>query len=217
MLSLAESEICQAGSPQAGSSQSSSEESTPSQAESALSQAGIPQASLADITLFMAESGISQVSQTSQEDNTLSPTESELSQASSPSLPEEDTLNAESSSPPQAVRCSARLRARQAGTFPREVSKVSQGDSTVPQRALPLDNASQEARSSPCRHSIPQHSSPLEEPNPKWVINLSSKPSDLMKSTAVGEILSSMNQQFCSRENQLLQMLQQNEKSTQIS
>ena len=41
-------------------------------------------------------------------------------------------------------------------------------------------------------------------------------PSDLMKSTAVDESLSSMNQQFCSRENQLLQMLQQNEKSTQI-
>ena len=37
-----------------------------------------------------------------------------------------------------------------------------------------------------------------------------------MKSTTVDESLSSMNQQFCSRENQLLQMLQQNEKSTQI-
>ena len=37
-----------------------------------------------------------------------------------------------------------------------------------------------------------------------------------MKSIAVDESLSSMNQQFCSRENQLLQMLQQNEKSTQI-
>ena len=37
-----------------------------------------------------------------------------------------------------------------------------------------------------------------------------------MKSTAVDESLSSMNQQFCSRENQLLQMLQQNEKSTQV-
>ena len=36
-----------------------------------------------------------------------------------------------------------------------------------------------------------------------------------MKSTAVEESLSSMNQQFYSRENQLLQMLQQNEKSTQ--
>ena len=45
---------------------------------------------------------------------------------------------------------------------------------------------------------------------------LSAIPSDLMTSTAVDESLSSMNQQFCSRENQLLQMLQQNEKSTQI-
>ena len=45
---------------------------------------------------------------------------------------------------------------------------------------------------------------------------LSAIPSELMKSTAVDESLSSMKQQFCSRENQLLQMLQQNEKSTQI-
>ena len=34
---------------------------------------------------------------------------------------------------------------------------------------------------------------------------LSGIPSDLMKSTVVDESLSSMNQQFCSRENQLLQ------------
>ena len=45
---------------------------------------------------------------------------------------------------------------------------------------------------------------------------LSAIPSDLMKSTVVDESLSSMNQQFCSRENQLLQLLQQNEKSTSI-
>ena len=38
-----------------------------------------------------------------------------------------------------------------------------------------------------------------------------------MKSTAVDESLSSINQQFCSRENQLLQMLQQNEKSAQMN
>ena len=36
---------------------------------------------------------------------------------------------------------------------------------------------------------------------------VSAIPSDLMKSTAVDESLSSMNQQFCSRENQLLQIL----------
>ena len=59
---------------------------------------------------------------------------------------------------------------------PREVSKVSQGDSTVPQGVFPRDNASQEAGSSPSRHNTPQGSSPSEEPNPKWVINLSSKP-----------------------------------------
>ena len=35
---------------------------------------------------------------------------------------------------------------------------------------------------------------------------LSAIPSDLMKSTVVDESLSSMNQQFCSRENQLLQL-----------
>ena len=46
---------------------------------------------------------------------------------------------------------------------------------------------------------------------------LSAIPSDLMKSIAIDESLSSMNQQFCSRENQLLQMLQQIEKSTQIT
>ena len=37
-----------------------------------------------------------------------------------------------------------------------------------------------------------------------------------MKSTVVDESLSSMNLQFCSRENQLLQLLQQNEKPTSI-
>ena len=123
-------------------------------AESEISQAGSSQAFPEDNTLSLAESalsraGNSQVSQASQEDNTLSPTESELSKASSPSSPEEGTLQVESSSPPQAVRHFARLRARQAGTMPREVSKVSHGDSTVPQRVLPQDNVSQEARSSP--------------------------------------------------------------------
>ena len=143
-----------------------------------LSQAGSSQASLAANTLSPAESEISQAgnSQASPEDNILSPTESELSQASSPSPPEEGTLQAESSTPPQAVRCLARLRARQSGTLPRQVSKVSQGDSAVPQGVLSQDNASQEAGSSPSRHNTPQGSSPLEEPNQKWVINLSSKP-----------------------------------------
>ena len=53
---------------------------------------------------------------------------------------------------------------------------VSQPDSSVPQGVSPQDNASEEARSFPNRHSTLQGSSPLEEPSPKWVINLSSKP-----------------------------------------
>ena len=53
---------------------------------------------------------------------------------------------------------------------------VSQPDSTVPQATSPQGSASQEARSFPNRHNTLQGSSPLEEPNPKWVINLSSKP-----------------------------------------
>ena len=162
---------------QAGSSQASLEDSTLSPAESALSQAASSQASQVDSTLS-SESEISQAgsSQASPEDNTLSPAESELSQASSPSSPEDGTLQTESSTPPQAVRCSARLRARQAGTPPREDGKVSQWDSAVPQSAVPQDNASQEAGSSPSRHNTLQGSSPSEEPNPKWVINLCSKP-----------------------------------------
>ena len=55
-------------------------------------------------------------------------------------------------------------------------SKVSQPDNAVPQAASPLASASQKARSFPNRHNTPQSSSPLEEPDPKWVINLSSKP-----------------------------------------
>ena len=56
-------------------------------------------------------------------------------------------------------------------------SAVSQSDSKVPQAASSQASASQEARSSPPnRPNIPQGSSPLEESNPNWVINLSSKP-----------------------------------------
>ena len=53
---------------------------------------------------------------------------------------------------------------------------VSQQDSTVPQGVFPKDNASQEAWSFPSRHNTLKGSCPMEEPNPKWVINLSSKP-----------------------------------------
>ena len=113
---------------QAGSSQASPVDTTLSLAESDISQAGSSQASPEDSTLSPAESEISQAgsSQASLEDNTLSLAESELSQASSPSTPEDGTLQAESSTPPQAVRCLARLRARQAGNSSREVSEVSQ-------------------------------------------------------------------------------------------
>ena len=102
--------------------------STLSPAESVLSKAGSSQASLVDSTLSPADSALSQAgsSQASLEDNTLSPAESELSQGSSPSSPEDDTLQAESLTPPHTLRCSARLRARQAGNPSREVSEVSQ-------------------------------------------------------------------------------------------
>ena len=141
-LSLAESEISQAGSSQAGSSQSSLEDSTLSLAESVVSQQAVPKLPW-QIALFQQQrvrfprQVTPRLPKASQEDNTLSPTESKLSQASSPSSQEEGTLQVEGSSPLQAVRCSARLRARQAGTLPREVSEVSQGDSAVPQRVLP--------------------------------------------------------------------------------
>ena len=58
----------------------------------------------------------------------------------------------------------------------REVGKVSQGDNTVPQGVFPEENASQEGGSSPSRYNTLHGSSLSEEPNPKWVINLSSKP-----------------------------------------
>ena len=53
---------------------------------------------------------------------------------------------------------------------------VSQPDNAVPQMASPQASASQEAGSFPNKHITPLGSSSLEEPNPKWVINLSSKP-----------------------------------------
>ena len=85
----------------------------------AVPRQAVPRHTPVDSTLSPVESEISQAgsSQASLEDNTLSLAESELSQASSPSSLEDGTLQAESSTPPQAVRCSARLRARQAGTL----------------------------------------------------------------------------------------------------
>ena len=193
------SAISQAGNPQtlqAGTSLASPADSTLSQAESAISQAGSTkssQASLADSTLSPAENEISQAgsSQASPVDNNLSLAESEISKAGSSQFSPVDSTppQAESVVLPQAVRCSAKLRAsqasnsqaanslRQAGITPRVDSTVSQLDSDVPQVASSQAGASQEARSSPPnRHNTPQGSSPLEEPNPKWVSNLSSKP-----------------------------------------
>ena len=150
-LSLARSVLFQAGSSQAspvdstqslassalsqaGSSQASPADSTP--ANSALFQAGSSQASPADSTpassalswAGSSQAGSSQAgnSHASPEENTLSPAESELSQGSFPSSLEDSTLQATRSIPPQAVRCLARLRARQAGNSSREVSEVSQ-------------------------------------------------------------------------------------------
>ena len=191
---------------QTGNAQPSLVDSTPSQAESVVSHSGNSPVSLADSTLTQAESSISQAgnthssqagsSQASPGDGTLSQAESEISQAgSSQASPEDSTLpQAKSAVLPQVVRCSARLRAskdsnnsqsgntpnnssRQAGNTLSVDSVISQPDSNVPQMASSQAGASQEARSSPPnRHNSPQGSSPLEEPNPKWVINLSSKP-----------------------------------------
>ena len=123
-------------------------------------------------------------SQASPGDNTLS--QSEIPQAgNSQSSPEDSTPpQAESAVLPQALRPSrvgnnsqAGNPPRQVGNIPRVDSTVSQLDSDIPQAASSQTGTSQEARSSPPnRHNTPQGSSPLEEPNPKWVINFSSKP-----------------------------------------
>ena len=103
---------------------------------------------------------------------TLSQAESAISQAGIPQAT-------------PVVRHSARLRASQsssnnsqAGNTPRTDSAISQPDSRASQEASPKANASQEARASPLpnRQNNPKGSSSIEEPHPKWVINVSSKP-----------------------------------------
>ena len=168
-ISPADSELSQASSsqsfledstlPQAGSSQASLVDSTISPAESELFQASSSQSSLEDSALPQSNFSQAGSSQASPVDSTLSLAESELSQASSPSCLEDSTLLAESTAPPQAVRCLARLRARQAGTplgrsvqslsgtvlfpkgyFPRTMLPKKQGLSpigTAPCRVLP--------------------------------------------------------------------------------
>ena len=181
------------------SSQASLGDSSLSPAESELSQAGSSQASPEECTLSLAESEFSQANspQASPADSTLSPAESEVSQQAVPRLPQKIALfhwqrvSSPRQVPPLPWRTALfRQRVlflpRQSGAWqglglgrqvpPREVSMVSQWDSTVPQRIFPQDNASQEAGSFPSRHNTLQGSSTSEEPNPKWVNNLSSKP-----------------------------------------
>ena len=175
-LSPAESELSQAGS----SPPCIEDRALP---QSDFSQAGSSQASLGDSTLSLAESELSQAgsSQPSLEDSALS--QSDISQAgSSKSSLEDSTLQAESAVLPQAVRHLARLRAshssRQAGTTPREDSSISLSvrqhgspGGISPGQCFPGSKGFPQNR-----HITPLGSSPLEEPNPKWVINLSSKP-----------------------------------------
>ena len=181
--SLEDSTLSQSNFSQAGSSQASPADSTLSPAESELYLAGNSQSSPDDSALPQSDISQAGSSQASPADSTLSLAESELYQASSS---QDSTLQVESTVLPQAVKHSARLRAsqaRQAGSFPSQAgttprvdTMVSQPDSTVPLVAFPQAIASQEARAFPNRHNTPQGSSPLEEPDPKWVINLSSKP-----------------------------------------
>ena len=191
-FSLGESTLPQSDISQAGTPQASPVDSTLSLAESELSQASSSQSSPEDSALQVESAVLPQAGsfQASPVDSTLSPAESELSQTSSlQSSLEDSTLQTGNAVLPQAVRHSARLRAsqarhisqagnssRQAGSTPRVDSTVSQQDSTVPQAASPQARASKEARSFPNRHNTLHGSSPLEQPSPKWVINLSSKP-----------------------------------------
>ena len=162
--------------------QASPADSSLPQVESADSQATVRQTSLVDSPLPQAGSTISQASQA---DSTLSLAESEVSQAGKPKVT-------------PAVRHSARLRAlhasqnnsqtgnSQAGNSPLADSAISQLDRKASQvgsfqasvSQMTSRASSQEARPSPQpnRHNSLQGSSPSEEPNPKWIINLSSKP-----------------------------------------
>ena len=161
-----------------------------SQAENAISQAGNSQACPADCVLSQSESSVSQAG------NPLaSPMDSALSQAES-AVPQAGNPQAA-----PAVRCSARLRASQASQNNKagrqsgssQAGSTLLGDSAISQpdsEASQLDGSQagvsqvtssaspQEARPSSLanRHKNPQGSSPREEPNSKWVINLSSIP-----------------------------------------
>ena len=138
-----------------------------------------------------------------QADNALSQAESTVSQAFlvDSALPQAESAVSQAGNPQAAptVRCSARLRAShasqksfsqagssQAGNTPLADSAISQLDSGASQTgssqagASPVSSSASplETRPSPLpnRPNSPEGSSSKEEPNPKWVINLSSKP-----------------------------------------
>ena len=153
-------------SPQVTVRQASQADSALSQAESSVSQAGNPPSSLAD--------------------NTLSQAESEVSQAGNPQAAPAVRCSARASQASQNNKAGRQSGSSQAGSTPLGDSTISQPDSKASQPGASQANVSQvtsstspqEARPSPLpnRHNNPQGSSPREEPNPKWVINLSSKP-----------------------------------------
>ena len=165
---------------QAGNSQACPADNTFSQVESVTSQAGNTQPSQADSTLPLVESTISQAgnSQASPADSTLSQAESVVLPQAIPAVRHSARLWASQASPNSQAGDIPNNSSRQAGNTHRVDSAISQPDSKVSQVASSQASASQEARSSPLpnRHNSPQGSSSLEEPNPKWVINLSSKP-----------------------------------------
>ena len=155
--------------------------------------AGNFQASLADSTLSQAESAVSQTgnsqagnSQASLVGNTLSQVESVISQAGNTQSSQADiALHLAESAVSQAGNSQASLAvnppnnsSRQAGNTPRVDSTISQPDSEVfsgvifPGQCFP----GSKIFPLPNRQNSPQGSSSLEDPNPKWVINLSSKP-----------------------------------------
>ena len=165
------------------------------QADNTLSQAEstVFQAFLTDSTLPQAESMVSQAGNPQAGNPETSPAGSTLSQAGS------DISQASNHQAAPKVRHSARLRAShaspnsssqagsfQAGNTPLADSAVSQQDSKASQMGSSQTGASQMTSSTsppeagscplPNRPNSPQGSSSKEEPNLKWVINLSSKP-----------------------------------------
>ena len=147
-----------------------------------ISQASITQSSQADTALLLTENTVSQAG-----NSQASLAESTLPQAESAFLPRHSQwsgtlarLGASQASPNNNSQAgnTPNNSSSQAGNPPRVDSAISQPDSRVSLVASSQAGASQEARSSPLpnRHNSSQGPSSLEEPNPKWVINLSSKP-----------------------------------------